>query len=993
MFKLKQYLAANLAFSLFVLVCSLEQGKAQNISPNTVAKRDTSSKRNDASSSDADINLGYRFARKSTLLNAVSSIPGTNINELATVSLSSLLQGQASGVQVVNSSGAAGAGALINMRGISTLNAGTTPLFILDGIPVKSTRIGYAIGRNSDHDPLTDINPGDIASVTFLKDAHATALYGMRGSNGVVLIDTYGGTTGKTVLDVTALTGVMNAPDEMAVFDAGQYRSFILEKERARGLTETQISDGIGKYLLISTPDNQKARYNNNTNWQDMMYQGGLYNDYHFNLRGGDAVTRYSVNTGFTNQKGAIVGTDFSRFTTRFNLDYKVGRKLSFINSLAYSQTQKNISDAGNAYLTNPVFLSEVKSPTLGIYRPAFDGSLTTDLDSADYAGRSNLYSVINRMTNTAGTNRIAGRIIAQYDFSRYLNLRVGISADFYRLTEKRFRPGAGFAMDENIMREAATQNSIELMGLNENILSYNRSFGDGKHTVSGIVGTSVQSTQLDSKAGVYINSPSDQLITATTGDIKLIDSLAGRTPKWNLLSGFVSGNYVYNDKYLVGATLRADGSSRFAKGHRWGYFPSVALGWVISEESFLRDVKMISQLKLRTSYGITGNEDVGVSNAYNAATPAGYFRYPGVKFGSLGDKNFTWEKTAQFNAGFDLTLFNNRVSLTSDFYIKNTTNLYNRIDLPGISGFKSYPTNGGKIENKGVEATLALVVLNGKLKWQTGFNGSYNKNRILSLPDGISPITSYGSITGITQIGSAVGVFYGYKATGVYQYSSDVTLKNGLANTNPFKGGDIIFTDINSDGIIDEKDRTVIGKSTPDFFGGFTNALSYKRFDLNVFMDFSVGNDIYNGERAALEAMSNYDNQSISIEARWKNEGDQTTIPRLLHGDAVGNNRFSSRWIEDGSYLRFRSVSLGYTIPTNKFVVKGRVKGKTTTKDKEIFKSARVYITGQNLYTFTSYKGQSPDVANLASPLMYGQSYGHIPQLRSFLLGIKLGL
>lgn len=978
MFKHRQYLAASLALMIAALACPSKTAMAQINQRKSVSKADTTSTKDQQT--EPDVNVGYINVKNNILTGAVSVVQSAKIDEQARIAADVLLQGQSAGVQVVNSSGAPGAGALINIRGISTLNGGTAPLYIVDGIPVKSARIINPIARNADNNFLADINPLDIAKITVLKDAQATAIYGMRGANGVILIDTYGGTTGKTLLDFSAFTGVMNAPEPVSVFNAEQYRSYIVEKEQARGLTQEQINNGVGRYLLQSTPANQTERYNNNTDWQNMVTRGGLYNDYHFNLRGGDAVTVYSLNAGYTKQGGAVENTNFNRFTSRFNLDYKVGRKLSFLNSLVYSQTKKELNDAGNAYLTNPLYLSALKSPTLAAFQQDLAGLNLRDPDSADYAGRSNPYSIIDRMRNESSTNRISGRIIGQYTFSPYLNLRIGLNGDFSRLNEKRFRPSAGFAPEENIIRESSTQNSVELMMLNENILSYNRIFKSGTHEISAFVGNAIQSTSVDSKFGVYVNAPSDQLSSVNTGDQRFVDTLTSFSPTWNLISFFGSAQYAYKGKYLLGATMRADGSSRFEKGNRWGYFPSVSAGWIISSEPFMPDNRVLSNLKLRTSYGITGNQEVGYYNSFNAAIPAGYFNYPGVRLGLLGNKDFTWEETKQFNTGLDLGLFADRISLSADFYVKNTSNLYNRILLPSISGFKSYPVSEGEIRNSGIEFGLSAKVLNGKFQWLSSFNGAYNKNEIKSLPPLMEGVSSYGDFTGIAQVGSSVGAFYGYNALGVYKNSSDVKVKNGANDTNPFKGGDIIFEDLDKNGIIDEADRKIIGKSTPDFFGGFSNAFTYKKFDLNVFVDFSIGNEVYNAQRASLEAMSTYDNQSTTVNNRWRNEGDDTNMPRLLHGDAVGNTRFSSRWIEDGSYIRFKTVSLGYTLSTEKFL-------------KGAFKSARVILTGQNLYTFSDYTGESPEVANVTNPIMYSQSYGHVPQLRSFLLGVKLGL
>ena len=974
MFKCNAYSAVIVASLIVVLTFTLEQVNAQDKTKMAV-KPDTT--KISLTSSEEIVNIGYLSLKRKYLAPTFSTIPALRFNELSKISPDALLQGQVSGVQVVNSSGAAGAGTLVNIRGAASINGLNNPLYLIDGIPVKTSRVVNPLSQNSDNNPLADVNPADIESITILKDGQSAAKYGMRGANGVVLINTYGGTTGKTVLNFSASTGISPAPEAIPVFNADGYKSYIIEKETLRGLTPAQINNGIGRYLLLSTPESQRERYNNDTDWQKLVRKGGIYNDYHFMLRGGDAIARYSLAVGYTGQGGNVVNTNFNRLSTRFNIDYKVGRKLSFANSLTYSQTNKNLTEEGNAYLTNPLYVAALKSPLLTSFQQDRDGINLRELDSADYAGRSNPYSIVNRMRNQNTSNRISGRVVGQYTFTPSLNLKIGLFADYYRLNEKRFRPSAGFAPEENRIRESSTQNSVELMALNENVLTYSKTFGD--HFITAIVGTTIQTTTLDSKYGVFINGTSDQLTVPNTSDQRFIDTLTSYSPQWNLMSAFTSAHYAYKGKYLVGATLRSDGSSTFEKGKRWGTFPGVSLGWVVSDESFLENSKAISNLKLKTSFGLSGNL-VGYYNSFNAITPAPYFNYPAVRLGSLGNKDYTWEHSSLFDAGIDFGLFNNRLSLSADFYFKNTKNLYHRIDLPGSSGFKSYPVSEGEVNNSGVELGLTASLIKRKFSWQTSFNITHNKNEIIALPALLRNITNYGDFSGISQVGGVSGAFYGYSAIGVYKTTSDVVLKNGTDNVNPFQGGDIIFEDLDGNGTIDERDQKAIGKSTPDFFGGFTNIFAFGNVDLNVFVDFSIGQEVYNGQRAALEAMSNYDNQSLTINDRWRKDGDVTDMPRLLHGDAVGNNRFSSRWMENGSYVRFRSVALGYNLPSSKFL-------------KGVFKSARIVLTGQNLYTFSKSDFGSPEVANVTNPLMYGQNYGFVPQVRSYLAGIKLGL
>jgi TonB-dependent starch-binding outer membrane protein SusC len=932
------------------------------------------------------INNGYMTIERKNVTGAISTVKESRIKEMAGVSINSLLQGQAAGVRVTSTSGQPGAGGLVNIRGAATINGGTDPLYIIDGIPVKVSRF-RSLGGNLDHDPLMDINPQEIESITILKDGQGTALYGMRGANGVIIIKTYAGTAGKTYLDFSVNMGLVQAPDHYSVFDANQYKEYILEKERARGLNDAQIANGVGQYLLISTPQDKVERYNNNTDWQDEVYKRGLYSDYHLTLRGGDAIAKYSLNVGYTKIKGVVKNTDLERFNARFNLDYKLGKKLSFLNTLAYTRTDRNLAEEGNSYNTNPIVLSTLKNPMLTPFQQTSEGLNLRQLDSADFGGRNNVYGAVNGLTNTATTNRIMGRITAQYTFSPSLNLRIAGAGDYYRLDESRFRPAEGFAAENEAIRSSAVAKSYELMILNENTLNFSKSLKSGRDVIDATIGTAYQNTKQDTRAGVYINAQSDLFSGISSGGNpngsnpptdRNIDSIGSISPQWRLLSFFATAQYQFKDKYIFGANFRADGSSRFTQDNRWGYFPSVSAAWRISKEEFLQDSKAISDLKLRASFGISGNQEVGYYNSFNALIPASYNRVSGIRVGILGNADFQWEETKQYNVGLDAEFLKGRLGFNVDAYVRETDHLYTTIKLPSLSGFTSYAVSEGSVQNKGVELTLYSRVGN-KFNWQTQIMAAFNKNKILSLPEKMIPVFTYSNYETVLQKGESIGSFYGYNALGVYSRTSDVN--GGITNSGfaPFRGGDILFQNVNGDAVLNEGDKVILGNTNPDFFGGFTNIFSYKGFDFTVFMDFAVGQEVFNAHRSLLEAMSNYDNQSTTTLNHWRNEGDVTDIPRLLHGDAVGNSRFSSRWIEDASYARFKAVTLGYTFPLN-----GILKG--------TFKNARVSVTGQNLYTFTNYKGNSPDVANVNNPYVYGVDNGNLPPLRSFLVGVKLG-
>ncbi|MGF7232081.1 SusC/RagA family TonB-linked outer membrane protein, partial [Arachidicoccus sp.] len=863
MFKSKTYSIGIL--SLFSLTLSWNNANAQNNAVKSLPYSKVYADTLIASVDTADIvDIGYmKLDRKYITGSVAEFVNNKRKKEEVPLSPNNMLAGQIAGVNVMSTSDIS---ALINIRGVSTFNAGTVPLYIVDGVPIKADRFQNSLSKNVDNDPLSDINPEDIASITVLKDAQATAIYGMRGANGVIIINTIKGTSGKTFLDISGYSGIMEQPEELPVLDTMQYRAYILRKERASGKSESDIMNGVGRYLLQSTPADQTQRYNNSTDWQDLVMNNGLLNNYHLTLRGGDAVAKYSLSTGYTGLTGVISNTNFNRFNVRLNLDYKVGRSLSFLNSVVYSRTSKVLADAGDAYNTNPLFLATLKSPTLAIYQQDETGVNLPFLDSADYAGLNNPYSLSHNAINTNNSNHITAKTIGQYQFSPYLTLRLGILFDYYRLSETKFMPSAGILANGYIIRSSERQNSYSIMTDNENTLNYARSFDNGKHSIMAVFGNSLQSTSLDSKYGRAVNSSSDQLTTLNTSDPLSLDSIGSISPKWTLASFFTSVNYAYKERYLLGINFRADGSSRFQPGHRWGYFPSVGIGWRINEESFLKNSKLISNLKLRSSYGLTGNENVGFTNAFNSLVPSPYV-YSAIKFGILGDPDFQWEQTSQYDGGVDLGLFKNRLRVNFDYYNKKTNHLYNIIQLPGTSGFKSYAVSGGAVTNQGIEGTIEWSILdisrNRRFGWNISLNIAENKNNIESVPDRLDSVIDYGNYSTILKPGIAVGSFYGYQALGVYSKTTDVKLKNGIDNTNPFQGGDVIFEDVNKDGIIDARDQKVIGNVNPKIYGGFTNTFTYKGVDLSVFVDFAGGNKIFNARREAMESMSNYDNQS----------------------------------------------------------------------------------------------------------------------------------
>ncbi|MGV3505210.1 MAG: SusC/RagA family TonB-linked outer membrane protein [Adhaeribacter sp.] len=961
------------SFCLLLITCGALQANAQYQAGSAAALADSTGSQ-DMPQAGAAYHLHYIKQARKDALGAVDQLSEQHLQGQASPAVDALLQGKVAGLRATGYSGAPGSGTLIRIRGNSTLRAGTTPLYIVDGIPVAAARYQHTLTKSADINPLADINPEDIESITILKDAHATALYGARGANGVILIKTTSGTSGKTYLDFTGYTGIQQMPSQLPVLKADDYRAFILAKEQSRGLSEEQVRQNLypAFYNDASHPDFQ--RYNNQSDWQDMVLERGTVNAANLKLKGGDALAKYAFNVGYIKQNGVVTDTKFERFNTRFNLDYKVSRKLRFFNSISYTRSDRKMQDEGNSPNTNPLLLATLKAPFLASHRQDPEGKNLSRLDSVDFANRSNPIALTTRVNSVNNTNHILGNIYAEYDFLPGLTGKVSLSADYFRLRESKFSPSVGITQVRNIQRYAAENNNVDLLAQNENTLTYTKKIG-GVHAFTGMAGNALVYLDRQLKSARSINSPSDEFSSISSTSAANIDSAGSSASNYVLASYFTSLHYGYADKYLLGFNLRADGSTRFGDNNRWAWFPAVAAAWRLSAEPFLAGSRL-SELKLRTSYGRSGNHEIGNYASKSAIVAANSFNFPGVRLGILGDPNLKWETTTQLDLGLDAAL--GRLSFSLDLYTKNTRDLLNFIYTPGVSGFHHYLTNSGSVRNRGVEFGAEGRILTGALSWTTNFNVAYNQNEVTALPGGESQVDDYGSFQSITQVGHAIGNFYGYKALGVYASDADVKVTNAYGA--PFKGGDIIFQDVNFDGVIDERDKKVIGNSSPDVFGGFGNTFAFRNFDLNLFFDFSYGNQVYNAQRAQLEAMSGYDNQSTAIQGRWQKAGDQTAMPRMLHGDAVGNTRFSSRWIEDASYTRLKALTLGYTVP----------EGSARFR---VLQGARIYATAQNLLTLTGYKGYDPEVANVSLGHLYGVDYGSVPQLRSFILGVRLAL
>ncbi|MFO7935681.1 MAG: SusC/RagA family TonB-linked outer membrane protein [Bacteroidales bacterium] len=918
------------------------------------------------------IPLTYRTKKNRDLTESVAWIPEGLLRQQAAGSLESMIQGLATGAHVTRSSGFPGSGAEVYIRGASSIHTGHKPLYIIDGFILKSDIFENTLSLGTPYNPLVDISPEDIESITVLKDGYASSLYGTRAANGIVLINTYQGSQGASTLDLNTHAGVTMEPEFLPLLDAEGYRDLFSELGFPGDLTPQQINNTYAR-LLDPEPG---ERMNNNTNWQDEIFKPAFTHNHHLRLKGGDGISKYMFTVGYTDKDGIIDNTYLRRLTSRFNLDYQISSKLTFSSRISYTNTNIRAHDQG-ASIYNPVTLATTKSP---IFEPYNLEHLSHPLDSADLTGKSNPIAVIEGLENTNIVNRFIGTVSAGYDFSTALKLRTTFGMDYFRLRENRFIPSEGIARYKNRINQTSLQISKEHMFTNETILKFNKLFSH-VHRLGFVLGAAIQTNEFQTDYGSAINTPSDEFTSLGSG--AKMDSITYQGGKWNTLSYFGNADYSYNDRYFLSANLRIDGSSRFGQNNRLGYFPGVAVAWKLSSEPFLYGLNRVNLLKIRASYGISGSDNIGYYNSLAFYIPANYQLMGGYRPGNLRNPDLRWEQTAQLDVGIDFSVFSQRINLRVDYYVKTTTDLLTYERIPWESGYDYRIVNMGKIGNRGIEIGLEARILTGALRWDLGLNLSRNRNTIVELPDG-DVIRNYGIFEGIAREGESLGAIYGYRVTGIYQSEEEIQLDNTGVDPSgygyqPFQPGDLVFEDINGDGEIDERDKTIIGNTAPDFFGGIHSTWSFRGFRLFTMASYVYGNEVVDGLGAILHSMSGYDNQSAEVLGRWMQTGDDTDIPRAALGDPPGNARMSTRWVEDGSYLRLKTLTLSYSLSD-------------AVIDRIFLRKLTVYVSGQNLLTLGRFQGYDPEFSTQQDALTAGLYYAGFPITRLFLVGARFG-
>lgn len=905
--------------------------------------------------------IGYGTQKRKDVTGAVSSVNTSDIENVNLPSFETALQGRAAGVTVTKNSGKPGGGIDVNVRGRTSITASNQPLYVIDGVPlISGENVDFSqVGTGgSSISVLSDLNPEEIASIEVLKDAATAAIYGSRAANGVVLITTKKGTKdGVARIGINASYGSAWLPNQIPIVTGDQYREY------------TDIVFGADLGLGEA-----------NTNWQDEIFASGALRKISGNVAGGNQNTQYFASFGYSDEQGIIRNSGFERYSGRLNLTQKVSDRLNVGVNMSYSlsttdqvQNDNNIFGALGASLLIP--------PTVPIFRE--DGSF------GNAFGIENAVAAVTVYDNEVRRGRLIGSLNAGYELFSGLSLNARLGVDLLDQTEDIYEPRT---LQSSNTGRAVFATVSDRRFIHEYFLKYNKVVGGGDLQVVG--GGSLQGDEIKLSLAEAVDFPTDEFRGLTSGATPLTTS--GSETSDNLRSVFGSVNYNYKGKYFFTGTLRADGSSRFVND-QWGVFPGASAAWSVSDDLFPTN-KVLSSLKLRVGWGQTGNNNIpNFLSRQLFAGGANFLDSPGIVPTQLGNPDLKWETTSQTNIGLDFGILSDRIYGSLDFYVKNTEDLLLNRPIPTTSGFVTVIENVGEVRNTGVDLTLTTVnVQKGDFSWSTTLTASYLDNEVKKLVDGIPFDTGFANRTAE---GQPIGSFFGRQVIGIFQNQAEIDAAPTQPNAAP---GDLIFADISGgagpdnilgtaddlapDGIINDNDRTFIGSALPDFTGGIVNTLSYKGIELNFFFQFAIGNDVYNNNLAFSEGMNSvFAPTQRAFENRWQQEGDQTNIPRAVNGDPNGNRLDSSRFVESGDYIRLKTLTLGYQLP------------KSLLSDIGIA-SLKVYVSGYNLWTGTSYSWFDPEVnifdggAAQGNNTSLGTDFLTFPQARSVTFGVNLG-
>jgi len=984
----------------------------------------------DASKLEEVVVIGYSTAKRKDLTGSIVSLKSDELDKVKPVSFEQGLAARASGVQVVSTEGGPGAGFKIRIRGGSSINASNDPLYVIDGFAINGTPQGTSVGiGNSTTSPLASMDPSTIESIEVLKDASATAIYGSRGANGVIIITTKSGKKGRADLNFDTYTSVSTLARKIDLLNAQEFVDW--RNEYSPWNPDNTDDEFISAY---------RDQFGNNvdlnnprvilTDWQDEITRPAKTQNYKMSMTGGSDNNSYAGSFSYITQEGIIKSTKFDRLTGNLRLDQNVTEKLKAgVNvNVGFTTTGGVVSAASenangrSGIVTNSVLFS----PAQGLTRY---GDAEYDEDGRILSLRSGDISNPNRILqdniNRGKSVQSFGNVYLQYEIANGFTFKSSLRANIFQSKGQAYY-SEKFGWGRSTNGRAFTNNSQGTGFTSEQNLNYRKSFGEHRFGLTAVYEQQTGNFENIIGASTGFDLPGINLDNLQSATVTLPST--STFTDFSLRSYLARVQYDFTDRYTVNFSARYDGSSRFADGKKWGFFPSAGIAWKVNNEDFLKNNETISNLKLRASFGVTGNTAIGSYRSLASAALAstifqGNNISTGVAIDRLANEDLTWETTSQVDVGFSLGLFDGRVSFEADYYVKNTTDLLLEVPLPSTSGFKTAFKNLGSLRNSGFEFALSTInIQKNKFSWTSDFNISFNKNKVTDLGSaeeffiraiGDNQITD----DYIVRVGEPLGSIFGIEVEGVYSYD-DFTAFEGLSNAQaaekiyadaeaqgiPYydvvyalKDGTVVsagqpdasryrpgmpkFVDQNNDGIVNSDDRTIIGNVVPEHFGGLTNNFSYGNFDLSALLSWSYGNDIYNKniKQATAQAIP-YFNKYGLVRDRWTPENTDTDVPVIWgDGDAgIAGNAYST-YVEDGSFLRLSNITFGYTLPKGILSEAG-------------IKTVRFYAAADNLYVWTNYSGYDPDVSVGNNQLTPGLDVDSYPRARTFRIGLSVG-
>lgn len=922
-------------------------------------------------------------------------------------------------VRTVTRSAAPGIGASMFVRGLSSINANAQPLIVVDGVEQDMQQNRLSLHSGQINNILANIAPEDIASVKVLKNA--TALYGARGGNGVILITTKRGKSMATRIDANISAGVSLVPQLPTMMNASQYRNYATE---ILGTVPENINRDtpISFRFLNDDPNNYYYHtYHNDTDWTDYVYDTAMTQNYNISVQGGDDIGMYNLSVGYVKAESTAKNNDFDRMNVRFNTDISILYNLTTKFDISISRTNSKVFDDGAmedlsaGAITSPTFLSLIKAPIVSPYQyNAIVGGFTSLLCDYDdiYSQLGSGYGLANPvaiLNNANGDNKNKAentyfnvRVEPTWTINNNLSLTSMFSYTLDRNSQRYHRPFVGVPSFEisnlgTVTSMAASLFSKEINVVSDTHIDWKHQYG--KHNLAAFGGFkytyfSFDDNNLKTEYNSTTNDKNPSL-SASSG----YQHIKGNNDVWKNLQWYGNVDYNYMNRYFATVSLSAEANSRFGAksgdldlcGVAWALFPCVQLGWVMTNESWFPKNAGINYLRVNAGYDMSGNDDIS-NYAARTSLSAVRFNYNaiGLQLTNIGNDEIKWETNHKFNVGLQAYMLNNRLGVDFNYYVNKTKDLLTLQTFKNpIGGINNYWTNGGEIKNEGFELSVtAKPVVTRNWNVEVGASVGHYANKVTKLPDGDYTSSVYGDNNILTSVGNPVGLFYGYKTAGVFATDAEAKaagkdgylyMEDNAGLRNNFKAGDVHFIDQNNDGKISELDKVVIGDPNPDIYGNIFATINYKNLTLTMGWNYSLGNDVYNYQRSILNSGSTFYNQQVAEVAHWRYEGQQTDLPRLAYGDPMGNNRFSDRWIEDGSYLRLKTLNLSYKVP---------VPGSWTWLQGLI-----VWAQANNLLTFTKYLGSDPEFSIGNGVLYQGIDCGNIAQGRSFQCGVKINL